>query len=331
MSKQDQIGNLRGLYLRIRSKIAAALAAAKSYTDTAVAAIRPDHTIDTTSLQGKVVITKDERSFAVNAEEIVKPAAPTLPTGGDFYNSRSITITAASGALIYYTTDGSTPTTASTRYTSAFTIGSTASRSTSYIIKAIAVKNGMTSDVASQTYTCYRRVATPTATANGNKYSASRTITFACSTEDATIEYKVGSGEWTEGSSVTINATSTVYFRAKKRAWEASAEGSQSFTLNANKCYIGQAASIASEANIKALANSYERDTMVGWTAPEINFGSTTEYVWFCIPNTAARNLTVKSDGFGVTLNDAAGTIIGSYRVWRTANKINSSFTFEFI
>lgn len=331
MSKQDQIGNLRGLYLRIRSKIAAALAAAKAYTDTAVTAIRPDHTIDTTSLAGKVVITKDERSFAVNAEEIVKPAAPTLPTGEDFYNSKSITITAASGAAIYYTTDGSTPTTASTRYTSAFTIGSLAAQSTSYTIKAIAVKNGMTSDVASQTYTCYRRVATPTATANGSKYSSSRTITFACSTADVTIEYKVGSGEWTEGSSVTINATSTVYFRAKKSDWATSEEGSQSFTLNANKCYIGQAASVTTEAGVKSLANSYERETIIGWTAPTIDFGSTTEYVWFAIPSTVAKNLTVKSNGFGVTLDNVAGTVIGSYRVWRTANKINSSFTFEFI
>ena len=306
--------------------------ASKEYVDAALEDFEScDHEVNTTMLSGKVVITKDARSFAVNAEEIVKPAAPTLPAGGDFYNSKSITITAASGAVIYYTTDGSTPTTASARYTSAFTIGSTATMSTSYTIKAIAVKNGMTSDVASQNYICYRRVATPTATISGNKYSSSRTITFACATADAIIEYKVGSGEWTKGSSVTINATgTTVYFRAKKRAWEASAEGSQSFTLNAPKCYIGQAASVTTVADIKALANSYERDTMVGWTAPTIDFGSTTEYVWFVIPSTEAKNLTVKSNGFGVTLDDVAGTVIGAYRVWRTANKINSSFTFEF-
>jgi len=306
--------------------------ATKQYVDDALEDFEScDHEVDTTTLSGKVILTKGDNSYAIVAEKIVAPAAPTLPAGGDFYNSKSITITAASGAVIYYTTDGSIPTTASARYTSAFTIGSTATMSTSYTIKAVAVKNGMTSDVASQTYTCYRRVATPTATANGNKYSSNRTITFACDTADATIEYKVGSGEWTEGSSVTINATSTVYFRAKKRAWEASEEGSQSFTLNANKCYIGQAASVTTEANIKSLANSYERETMVGWTAPTIDFGSTTEYVWFAIPSTAAKNITVKSSGFGVTLDDAAGTVIGSYRVWRTANKINSSFTFEFI
>ena len=162
--------------------------ASKEYVDAALEDfVSCDHEVNTTMLSGKVVITKDARSFAVNAEEIVKPAAPTLPAGGDFYNSKSITITAASGAVIYYTTDGSTPTTASARYTSAFTIGSTATMSTSYTIKAIAVKNGMTSDVASQNYICYRRVATPTATISGNKYSSSRTITFACATADAII------------------------------------------------------------------------------------------------------------------------------------------------
>lgn len=241
----------------------------------------PDHTIDTTSLIGKVVITKDERSFAVNAEEIVKPAAPTLPTGGDFYNSKSIAIKAESGAVIYYTMGGSTPTTASTRYTSAFTIGSTSAQSTIYTIKAIAVKNGMTSDVASQTYTCYRRVATPTATVSGNKYSSGRTITFACTTADATIEYKVGNGEWTEGGSVTINATSTVYFRAKKSDWVTSAEGSQSFTLNAKKCYIGGAgASLSSLSGLTGI----EADNLNGERTVTL---ASANYIWFIVPSSA--------------------------------------------
>lgn len=254
--------------------------ASKEYVDAALEDFEScDHEVNTTMLSGKVVITKDARSFAVNAEEIVKPAVPTLPAGGDFYNSKFITIKAASGAVIYYTTDGSTPTTASTLYTSAFTIGSTSAQITIYTIKAIAVKNGMSSDVASQTYTCYRRVATPTATANGNKYSASRTITFACNTADATIEYKVGSEEWTEGSSVTINTTSTVYFRAKKRTWKASAEGSQSFTLNAKKCYIGGAgASLSSLSGLTGV----EADNLNGERTITL---ASAAYIWFVVPS----------------------------------------------
>ena len=331
MSKQDQIGNMRGLYLRIRSKIAAALAAAKSYTDNAVASIRPDHEVDTTRISGKVVITKDGSSYAVSAEQIVKPDSPTLTKGQDFYNTLSVTMSAVSGSVIYYTTDGSTPTTSSLRYTSPITIGSIQDESTDYTIKAIAVKNGMVSDVESQDYTCYRKIATPTfASATGNKYSASRTITFACATAGVRIFYRIGSGDWVSGTSVTITTAEPISIQAQLRGWVDSDTNTNGYTLNAPKCYIGQAASVTTVADIKALANSYERDTMVGWTAPTIDFGSTTEYVWFAIPSTAAKNLTIKSNGFGVTLDNTAGTVIGAYRVWRTANKINSSFTFDF-
>ncbi|MCR5849088.1 MAG: chitobiase/beta-hexosaminidase C-terminal domain-containing protein, partial [Bacteroidaceae bacterium] len=54
---------------------------------------------------------------------------------------------AESGATIYYTTDGSTPTSASTQYSSAITLSNTTT------VKAVAVKNGVTSTVASQTFT----------------------------------------------------------------------------------------------------------------------------------------------------------------------------------
>lgn len=73
-----------------------------------------------------------------------KPASPTISISGDS-SPRTVTITAAAGASIYYTTDGSTPTTASTAYSAAFTAAD------STVIKAIAVADGVSSDVASQT------------------------------------------------------------------------------------------------------------------------------------------------------------------------------------
>lgn len=57
---------------------------------------------------------------------------------------------ATSGATIYYTLDGSTPTSSSTQYTSAITL------TQSCMIKAIAVKSGMSdSEVASESYVHY--------------------------------------------------------------------------------------------------------------------------------------------------------------------------------
>lgn len=66
-------------------------------------------------------------------------AAPVIsPNGGQFGATQAVTITCATdGAEIYYTTDGTIPTTASTKYTGAFTINATTT------VKAIAVKSGM--------------------------------------------------------------------------------------------------------------------------------------------------------------------------------------------
>src|ERR1041385_1996505 len=77
-------------------------------------------------------------------------ATPTIsPNGGAYTGSVSISLsTNTAGASIYYTTNGSDPTTSSTLYTGSFNLAATAT------VKAKAVKSGMTDSViASASFT----------------------------------------------------------------------------------------------------------------------------------------------------------------------------------
>ena len=70
------------------------------------------------------------------------------PAGGTYTTAQTVTISCStSGATIYYTIDGSTPSASSTTYNGPITISETTT------LKAIAIKDGTQSNVATATYT----------------------------------------------------------------------------------------------------------------------------------------------------------------------------------
>lgn len=87
--------------------------------------------------------------YTITIAENRAVATPTFSVAeGSYYAAQDVTITCATGgATIYYTTDGSTPTTSSSVYSSAIPV------STTTTLKAIAVKGDDESFVASATYT----------------------------------------------------------------------------------------------------------------------------------------------------------------------------------
>ena len=139
----------------------------------------------------------------------VQTATPAFsPAAGTFTTAQTITLSdATAGAIIYYTTDGSTPTAASTQYTSAFSV----SKSGATTINAIAVAIGdSASSVASATFTISPPVvvvtATPTFSPAAGTYTAAQNVTLADATANAVIYYT------TNGSAPTT--ASTVYSAA---------------------------------------------------------------------------------------------------------------------
>lgn len=150
--------------------------------------------------------TKPELDAGATCVAQVK--APVIsPNGGSFTGSQSVTITASDGATIYYTTDGSTPTTSSSVYSSSLNLTATTT------VKAIAVKDGLTTGVVSETYTKsdggaidYYKLVTSLDDITEGKY-----VIGALKSTSATNKFYFGtatvsSGDWTvEGTGLTVN------------------------------------------------------------------------------------------------------------------------------
>lgn len=101
-------------------------------------------------------------------------ATPTFsPAGGSYVGPQAVTISSATGGVsIYYTTDGSTPTTGSTLYTTPVAVNS------SLTIKAIATGGGYsTSPVGTAPYVIDASAAAPTFSPVGGNYTSPQTVT----------------------------------------------------------------------------------------------------------------------------------------------------------
>ena len=89
----------------------------------------------------------------VDPNAVVEPVF--TPAAGEYYGTQSVTISCATaGAEVYYTLDGTDPTSTSTKYTGAISITATTT------VKAIAVKGANSSEVVSATYTILAPLAT---------------------------------------------------------------------------------------------------------------------------------------------------------------------------
>src|SRR5207237_1262602 len=117
-------------------------------------------------------------------------ATPTFsPAAGTYTSAQNVTITTSTpNATIYYTADGTTPTTTSLRYAGPVTISATTT------LKAMATASGLTnSAVATGVYTIQSgtasTVAPPTFSPAPGTYTGYAEVTMTTATSGASIYY----------------------------------------------------------------------------------------------------------------------------------------------
>ena len=171
-------------------------------------------------------------SITVTAGTAIPVASPAA---GTYTSTQTVTLTTTtSGATIYYTTDGSTPTTSSAVYSSPLTVASTET------INAIASLSGTTSQVGSFAYTIMGTVATPTFSPIGGTYTTAQSVTLATTTSGAAIYYCVTSTTCTPTTSSThytgpilVSTSTNIYAFAVESGFTNSAISNASYTISA--------------------------------------------------------------------------------------------------
>jgi len=179
--------------------------------------------------------TKEIMPRKVEDIQIVVEAPTFDPAGGDYNAAQTVTITSATpNATIYYTLDGTDPTSESSEYSTPLEIGETTT------IKAFAVKEGVSSGISTATYTItITTVATPTIT-ESQYFNENIEVTLDCATDGATIVYTTDnwgtSTTYTEP--FTLTETTTVKAKATKSGMDDSEIAEATYTKRYKVSYV---------------------------------------------------------------------------------------------
>jgi len=241
---------------------------------------------------------------AIYTINIPAAATPTFsPAPGTYTAAQSVTLSdTTTGAAIYYTTDGSTPTAASTLYSPSTPIAV----SSTTTINAIAVASGyITSAVATGTYTInIPVVATPTFTPAPGSFTSPQSVTLSDATAGASIYYT------TNGSAPTTS--STLYSPSSPIAVPSAAITIKAIAVAAG--YTNSAVATGTYTIIGpsvSIVLSTDDETQLMAAQPTVNFltGSTTDATTSTVvvdPTQQYQSI----EGFGAAFTDSAAYLL---------------------
>jgi hypothetical protein len=187
----------------------------------------------TTTIRAIATANGQIDSDVVSATYTIQAAPPVFsPASGTYIEAVNVSLsTTTSGATIYYTTNGTTPTTASAVYSAPIAITQTTT------IRAVAAKNGITnSTVTSATYTV--QATPPTFNPSSGTYYEVFEVTLTTPTNGAIIRYTID-GSVPNGSSpvytepIWVPRTKTIRAMTTAAGKANSSVASASYTLQA--------------------------------------------------------------------------------------------------
>jgi hypothetical protein len=266
-------------------------------------------------------------------------ANPTVsPAAGTYMTAQTVTLSDTTpNASIYYTTNGTTPTTSSTRYNSSTPL----QISTTTTVEAIAVATGYpNSALTSATYTIGLPVAaSPSVTPAAGTYTTAQEVMLSDTVSGATIYYTTdGTTPSTLSNQyvmpISVSATTTINAIAVDTGYANSSVTSAIYTINLNPATTPVSVNLPATANVYAIAtdgtatsdggmdysgNAYSESlvgsaiTWLGSTfalaAPGLGSGAR----WMTISLPAGNYTSVNVLGTGVDGNQTNQTFVVTY------------------
>jgi hypothetical protein len=158
--------------------------------------ITPPATLNAVAVLSAYLYSPMGTAVYTNTHQATTPSLS--PAGGIYTSAQSVTISDTTpGATIYYTTDGSTPTTGSAVYSSPISVAGTET------LKAVAMGAGYSgSVVASVGYIIDLQTAEPTFSVPAGTYTLAQSVAISDTTPGTTIYYTMDGSTPTTGSTV---------------------------------------------------------------------------------------------------------------------------------
>jgi Chitobiase/beta-hexosaminidase C-terminal domain len=247
------------------------------------------------------------------------PAPVISPSGGAFSGPQKITLTdTVTGAAIYYTTDGSTPTTASTLYAAPFQL------STDTTVQAFASASGyLQSPVTSATYAFNTQTPTPQFTPAAGTYTATQTVAITDSSSGATIYYTTDGSAPTTSSTrytgpITVSSSTVINAIATLSGLTNSNVASASYTIQPNGTGINFGNGFAGAVGLTFNGSATNvDDTRLQLTTGLTNqagsaFYNTPTNIQAFTTDFAFQLSNAQADGFTFTIQDSGPTALGA-------------------